>query len=77
MNTIQDNENQQDTKSHLLDKLSIGAVIGIVNDILDTINDNLIDKGFDCHNEDGSLKEVDDWKITYKMVADELRKHYR
>lgn len=58
-------------------KLGIGAVSGSVNDLLDTIHDNLIDKGFDCYNADGTLKEVDEYKLTFKMVADELRKHYR
>ncbi len=59
------------------EQLRIGAVSGSVNDILDTIHDNLIDNGFDCYNKDGSLKDVDDYKLTFKMVADELRKHYR
>jgi hypothetical protein len=59
------------------EQLDIPVVSGSVNDIIDTIHDNLIDKGFDCYNQDGSLKDVDDYKLTFKMVADELRKHYR
>lgn len=55
----------------------LGAVSGSVNDILDTIHDNLIDKGFDCFNANGTVKDVDEYKLTFKMVADELRKHYR
>ena len=55
----------------------IPDVSGSVNGMLDTIHDNLIDKGFDCYNADATLKEVDEYKLTFKMVADELRKHYR
>ena len=44
-------------------------------EILDTIHDNLINKGFDCFNVDGNVKEVDDYKLTFKMVSDELKKY--
>jgi hypothetical protein len=58
-------------------QLGIGALSVIVNNILDKIHDNLIDKGFDCYKKNGKLKDVDDYKLTFKMVADELKKHYR
>jgi hypothetical protein len=50
-------------------------VSGSFFEILDTIHDNLIDKGYDCFNDDGTSKEVDDYKLTFKIVSDELKKH--
>ena len=44
-------------------------------EILETIHDNLIDKGYDCFNSDGSVKEVDEYKLTFKIVSDELKKY--
>ena len=44
-------------------------------DVLTTIHDNLIDKGFDCYNNDGSLKEVDEYKLTFKDVRIEIEKY--
>ena len=57
------------------EQLPQDAVSGCFFNILDTIHDNLIDKCFDCYNIDGSVKEVDDYKLTFKIVADELKKH--
>jgi hypothetical protein len=51
------------------------AVSGSFFDIIETIHDDLIDKGFDCFNSDGSVKEVDEYKLTFKIVADELEKY--
>jgi len=51
------------------------AVSGSFFDILETIHDNLIDKSFNCFNFDGSVKEVNDYELTFKIVADELEKY--
>lgn len=55
--------------------LSKMAVSGSFFEILDTIHDNLIDKGYDCFNSDGSIKEVDEYKLNFKSVSDELKKY--
>lgn len=55
--------------------LSKTVVSGSFFEMLSTIHDNLIDKGFDCYHIDGTLKEVNDYKLTFKDVAEELEKH--
>lgn len=50
-------------------------VSGSFFEILDTIHDNLINKGYDCFNSDGSVKEVDEYKLTFKIVSAELKKY--
>jgi len=55
--------------------LSQTSVSGSFFEILDTIHDNLIDKGYDCFNSDGSVKEVDEYKLNFKIVSDELKKY--
>lgn len=50
-------------------------VSGSFFEILETIHDNLIDKCYDCYNVDGTVKEVDDYKLNFKTVADELKKY--
>jgi hypothetical protein len=64
--------NSDTTKTKQLNET---AVSGSFFDILETIHDNLIDKGLDCYNSDGSIKEVDEYKLTFKIVADELEKY--
>ncbi len=56
---------------------AIHIVSGSINNMLDTIHDNLMEKGFDCFNADDSVKEVDEYKLTFKDVREELAKYYR
>lgn len=48
-----------------------------VEEVLRNIHDILIDKGFDCYNDDGSLKEVDEYKLTFKDVRLEIEKYFQ
>ena len=65
--------NNSDTNK--AEQLNKHAVSGSLFEILETIHDNLIDKGYDCFNSDGSVKEVDEYKLNFKIVADELKKY--
>ncbi len=68
-------ESQKDTTSQ--SNCLLSDVSGSINNMLDTIHDNLINKGFDCFNADDSAKEVDEYKLTFKDVREELAKYYR
>jgi len=71
MNEIDKYEERQVKNLHIPD------VSGSINDILDTIHDNLMDKGVDRFNDDDTVKEVGEYKLTFKDVEEELVKYYR
>ena len=60
---------------NLFDWLLIETSKDKIQNTLNTIHNNLMELGFDCLNEDGTNKKVDEYKITFKDVREEIEKN--